>query len=1017
MEKRFLIAAILLVSCLAIWGNKFCRIRNFATDNGLLQAHISNAVQDKTGFIWFATWNGLVRYDGYTFNTFKPILNSKGTIFSNRIYNIKRSANDHGLWCVSSENRLFYFDTKTCLFTDVLAEMPTIADKRVKVLTPLAKGVTWVTFKDNSCLRLIDKDYKKGGRYLPNGKDELKGVQQIIGITQDQKGDEWILTDQGAVCMTRHLHIKGLYHFVKSVGSVILLIGKNGQVTILNDKGKATMTGVVPETVNYVTTLDNMLLMATNQGVWSYHADNNTFVQHSKETSVFLFKDSQKRIWSFGHDHRVGLLNLSAGSMTLLETEKAAIGCSMKNPQLILEDATGQVVLKPEQGVMSYYDETTQTLQTCRFFRGSQEVSYNPADISKFLVDHQRNLWILQTHAAECISFSGTTFTHWNNPKQQEARAILRDSKGVEWYTDRSLSLYQQQRGYLSSDGQWLSAPVAFTKCPAYCIYEDKRQQIWIGTKGDGLYLLTPQTADSYHVDHFLHNASDMLSLRSDTIYAILQATDGTLLLGSYGQGLSMAMRDTTGRWRFHHVKGFPANTKIRCLREAYPGIFLIGSTNGLITADLRNASSPRYYTNSFRNEEWGLKGNDIMHILHHGNSWYVCVFGSGISKIRSSQLTSDTIHFQNYLIPSTSTADQIKTAASDGKNIWLISEQAITRFSPSTGNFNIYDKSNFIGDFNFAEGQPIITAGRITAGTSKGLLTFHTDDVGSQEQQPHIVVTGIQYQNDMTIHPLNDVQQLDVSPDERSFSLYLSALDYEGQNTVRFRYRLEEFDKGWNYTGDSQHSANYSSLPPGNYLLTIQATNSKGEWTAHTRQLAVHVIPRFVETAWFKLIIILMIAAAFLGMVYAIIYLSRMRRLLQRKYSLLMTVDEFSHDIQVERKEEEHIAADEQLFMKQSIAFFEDNIGNRNFVVEDLARHLGMSRTAYYSKMKSITGLSPIDFIKQMRIKKALKLMDTSSLSITDIAYKVGFSDPKYFSKCFKAEMGMTPSQYVNNQ
>ena len=175
-------------------------------------------------------------------------------------------------------------------------------------------------------------------------------------------------------------------------------------------------------------------------------------------------------------------------------------------------------------------------------------------------------------------------------------------------------------------------------------------------------------------------------------------------------------------------------------------------------------------------------------------------------------------------------------------------------------------------------------------------------------------------------------------------------------------------------------------------------------------------IIPLFTETVWFKVIIILLLICLFLGMAYAIVYLSRVRHLLQRKYSLLMSVDEFSRDIRIENDEEERqrIAESEQEFMKKSIAFFEDNIGNRGFVVEDLARHLGMSRTAYYNKMKSITGLSPIDFIKQMRIRKALRLMDDASLSITDIAYKVGFSDPKYFSKCFKAEMGMTPTQYI---
>jgi ligand-binding sensor domain-containing protein len=82
-----LLAIFLLTAATAAsaYASFFCRVRNFAADNGLLQAHISNAQQDKTGFVWFATWNGLVRFDGYAFNTFKPILQSGGTIFSNRI--------------------------------------------------------------------------------------------------------------------------------------------------------------------------------------------------------------------------------------------------------------------------------------------------------------------------------------------------------------------------------------------------------------------------------------------------------------------------------------------------------------------------------------------------------------------------------------------------------------------------------------------------------------------------------------------------------------------------------------------------------------------------------------------------------------------------------------------------------------------------------------------------------------------------------------------------------------------
>lgn len=1016
MKKLALCFVLLCCLAASVRAEYFCRVKNFAADNGMLQTHISNAVQDNTGFIWFATWNGLVRFDGIGFTTFKPVLSSGGTIFSNRIYNIKRSSETNGLWCISSENRLYHFDKEKCMFSDVLRELGIASDKRVKVLTPLGNGVTWVTFKDYSCLRLVDADYRKGHQYYPVGDKALLGSRQIIAIAGDDNGDEWVLTDRGAVCTSRRQLVRGTFHFVKTVSRQTFLVGKEGNISAVSSDGKARNIGSVTGPVNYVVACGKLLLLATDNGIWSYDTAKKSFGHYSMEPAIYLYGDSRGRIWSFGHDHRAGLLNVQTREIIFLEAHRADKGSAMKNPQLVLEDASGTLILKPEQGVLSYYDEQARALQPCRFYEGSSPVTYAPEDISKFFVDHQRNLWILQTHAAECITFSHSSFTHCPNATRQESRAIFRDRGGREWYSDRSLCLYERQHGYLSPSGRWQSVPVPFTRMPAYCIQEDSQQRLWIGTKGDGVYLLTPMADGSYLTEHFLHDDHTAASLCSDTVYAILPAADGSMLLGSYGQGLSVAKQAAGGAWSFEQVKGFPQNVKIRCMAEPSRGIFLIGTTNGIITADLRSQDHPRYYHNVFRNEEWGLKGNDIMSILKHDGHWYACIFGSGISRILSSSLTSDTLHFQNYFIPPTATADQIKTAASDGRFIWLFSEQAITRFMPSTGSFTIYDRSHFIGDFTFAEGAPIVAGKTITAGTSDGVLSFLSDVKTSNVLRPRIVLTGIQYQNDMSIQPLNDIQELVIKPNQRSFSLYLSALDYDEKGGTRFRYQLEGYDQGWNYTSESQHAINYSGLPPGDYTLTIQATNNEGEWDQTVRQIPVTIIPLFTETVWFKVIIILLLICLFLGMAYAIVYLSRVRHLLQRKYSLLMSVDEFSRDIRIENDEEERqrIAESEQEFMKKSIAFFEDNIGNRGFVVEDLARHLGMSRTAYYNKMKSITGLSPIDFIKQMRIRKALRLMDDASLSITDIAYKVGFSDPKYFSKCFKAEMGMTPTQYI---
>lgn len=99
--------------------------------------------------------------------------------------------------------------------------------------------------------------------------------------------------------------------------------------------------------------------------------------------------------------------------------------------------------------------------------------------------------------------------------------------------------------------------------------------------------------------------------------------------------------------------------------------------------------------------------------------------------------------------------------------------------------------------------------------------------------------------------------------------------------------------------------------------------------------------------------------------------------------------------------------------FISRVMDFFEQNMSNVDLAVEDFADALNMSRTSFYRKVKAVIGLSPVDFIRQIRIKRAVQFINAGEESLSQIAYKVGFSDPKYFSKCFKRDMGMPPLEY----
>ena len=102
----------------------------------------------------------------------------------------------------------------------------------------------------------------------------------------------------------------------------------------------------------------------------------------------------------------------------------------------------------------------------------------------------------------------------------------------------------------------------------------------------------------------------------------------------------------------------------------------------------------------------------------------------------------------------------------------------------------------------------------------------------------------------------------------------------------------------------------------------------------------------------------------------------------------------------------------DEQ-FMQQVMAFMEEQMDNTDITIDDFANKLMLSRTVFYRKLKSIVGLTPVDFVCEMRIKRAAQLIEKSEYSFSQIAYMTGFNDPKYFSKCFKKVVGITPSEY----
>lgn len=120
-----------------------------------------------------------------------------------------------------------------------------------------------------------------------------------------------------------------------------------------------------------------------------------------------------------------------------------------------------------------------------------------------------------------------------------------------------------------------------------------------------------------------------------------------------------------------------------------------------------------------------------------------------------------------------------------------------------------------------------------------------------------------------------------------------------------------------------------------------------------------------------------------------------------------------FKNKLQIETHEITVTPLDEQ-FMIKALDLVEKNMSITDYSVETMSRDLGMSRTLLYKKILALTGKPPLAFLRTLRLKRAALLLNKSQMNVSEIAFQVGFNDPKYFSKHFKNEFGVLPSKYI---
>ncbi|MGN0220710.1 MAG: AraC family transcriptional regulator [Prevotella sp.] len=638
--------------------------------------------------------------------------------------------------------------------------------------------------------------------------------------------------------------------------------------------------------------------------------------------------------------------------------------------------------------------------------------------------DRQKGVWVYSHRGLERISTipKPVRTKKYGEEGEEVISALYVDRQERLWVSDKNGCIrFTGSDGltrWLAPDGQVQHRRVCFGYS-AYCLYEDSRGVLWIGAKPGGLFRLTPE-ADAYKVRHFTHDSHDAYSLNCENVYGIAEDARHRLVIATFGGGVNIAEPQPDGSVKFIHpdnlLKTFPrAGMKSRCLQLLPEGTALLGTNDGLYTFSLNEPyGKMRFHVNKRKPDNpASLNSNFVMEILRtKAGEIFIATSGGGTEKILSGQLLSDTIRFRHFSESDGISSDMNQTLAEDNRgNVWIVSAGSLSLLNTSTLVATNYWRLLGSNELITEATPALLPDGSMVLGTSIGTLTLRPDNLKKSSFTPRIV--------------FDCDKKVELTPDEKDFNIRFAALDYNKNEEIVYAYKMEGKDKEWHYTRNNE--LNYVNLAPGIYTLHIKSTNGDGVWTDNEETIILHRHAHFNETplAWmlYGLLLTLLLMAVW-GTVRYIHTLKRelkdvrltskeQMEVLGARIKELLPIGEKVKEVH----ENSQQLSDEDLQFSQKLkAYIKENIGNPELSVPDLAMAMNVSRTVLFVRMKSIFNSSPNNYVLNTRIHYAKSLLVQPGIHVSEVAYRCGFSDPKYFSRCFKKLVGILPKDYAES-
>lgn len=910
-----------------------CTFTYYSSEDGLSQNTIMSILQDHKGNMWFSTWDGINRFDGYSFKTYKARLDNQIVLTHNRVDQLYEDKYGF-LWLQTYDNHAYRFDPRLETFERIPAEHEAGENVLVTQIEVLSNGSVWLLTETEGAIRAITnpRNHQITSEWYSLQAGTFPATR-VYDIYEDSLGNEWMLSDNGLGRLAsgaktmetffvetaeRGKKKEQAFYACMETSSEILFGSKAGHVwRYQKESGEFLLLNLPTEsrviTIHAVNE-EELVLVTSRDGFFVYQMQNQTWEHYPASRFAnspihSSYKDKNAEIWFEQHIPGVVMhFNPHTRILKREEMEVEPTSTDRSRPAFhVHEDVQGRVWVHPYGGGFSYFDPESNSLRP--FYNSLLRTDWRFSNkIHSAFSDRQGNLWMC-THSKglEKIAFKHSPFrmlvpvSHVYESLSNEVRALCEDTDHNLWVglKDGKLRVYDEQRverGYLTESGK-----VSHTGTPlrgnVYFILQDSKGNLWIATKGDGLVKAERQK-DAYHykLTRYQHEQNNIYSLSDDNVYCVYEDSHGRMWVATFAGGVNYLTTDKNGKEVFinhrNHLKNYPIDYcyKARFITGDGQGHIWIGTTVGALLVD-ENFEKPEdvefHHFLRVPDEESSLSNNDVHWITStKEKELYIATFGGGLNKLLSLDENGQAT-FKSYTVRDGLSSDVLLSIREDQKgNLWLSTENGISKFTPSEEKFENYDDKGISYQVRFSEAASECSSlGNILFGTNRGVLNFNPDSIQKSTYIPPIVFSKLLVANEdvkpgdksVLKQSLDDTRKLNLSHKENIFTIHFAALDYSQPSDIQYAYILEGFEKNWNYVG-TQRTATYTNLPKGDYLFKVRSTNGDGVWTYNVRTLEIEVLPSFWETPFAYFLYVLLLLLIMITAVYILFTIYRLK-------------------------------------------------------------------------------------------------------------------------------------------